>query len=221
MRQRTLPYANRREQDAAPQAADPQVGHKMRPVALRTADPARRRTARFPRPGISPGARGVEGGKSGPRVPQGAVCDQLAGGPLPPPPPSRLRRGPCQRWSRGEAGDPSPSHPRRGSVPAGLCSASRPGLCQSWLNREQPRRRPTPWPGRRRGWMARRGSLPCLKTRPTTSGLRPEDSPPCAPWQRRALYMDDDKQDLPAQLFEAIRVLGRADRRHGVDSHNA
>ena len=33
--------------------------------------------------------------------------------------------------------------------------------------------------------------------------------------------MDDDKQDLPAQLFEAIRVLGREDRRHGVDPHNA
>ena len=84
MRQRTLPYANRREQDAAPQAADPQVGHKMRPVALRTADPARRRAARFPRPGISPGAEGAEGGKSGPRVPQGAFCDQLAVAPLPP-----------------------------------------------------------------------------------------------------------------------------------------
>ena len=88
MRQRTLPYANRREQGAAPQAADPQVGHKTRPVALRTADPARRRAARFPRPGISPDARGAEGGKTVPRVPQGAVCDQLAGGP----PPNRLRR---------------------------------------------------------------------------------------------------------------------------------
>ena len=75
----------------------PQVGHKRRPMALRTAYPARRRAARFPRPGISPGARGAEGGKAAPGVPQGAFCGQLAGRP-PARPLSRLRRGPCQRW---------------------------------------------------------------------------------------------------------------------------
>ncbi len=47
-------------------------------MALRAPDPARRRSARFPRPGDSPGARGAEGAKPAPRVPQGAVCDQPA-----------------------------------------------------------------------------------------------------------------------------------------------
>ena len=48
-------------------------------MALRRADPARRRAVRFSRPGDSPGARGAEGAKPAQRVPQGAVCDQLVG----------------------------------------------------------------------------------------------------------------------------------------------
>ena len=60
----------------------PQVGHKPRPMALRTPDPAHRQAARFPRPGVSPDARGMKGAKSAPRVPQGVICDQPAGGPL-------------------------------------------------------------------------------------------------------------------------------------------
>ena len=56
----------------------PQVGHKLRPVALQAADSAHRRLAGFLRPGVSPNAKGAEGGKTAPRVPQGAVCDQLA-----------------------------------------------------------------------------------------------------------------------------------------------
>ena len=68
----------------------PQVGHKRRPMALRRADPARRCAVRFPRPGISPSARGAEGGKAAPGVPQGAFCDQLS---VDPPGPRRAASG--------------------------------------------------------------------------------------------------------------------------------
>ena len=150
-------------------------------MALRRADPTRRRAARFPRPGVSPDPEGAKSGKSAPRVPQGAVCDQLAGGPrraaAPQPPPSR--RSP---------GGPSPGQPA--SAPRRTDAARAPA--EPACERSPPSRRgPAPPPGqpasnpppnRRRPGPA---SLPRADRPGAPEGPQPaEQGPSAAPGQR-------------------------------------
>ncbi len=152
----------------------PQVGHKTRPVALRMADPARRRAARFPRPGISQGAAGAKGGKSTPRVPQGAFCDQPASVPrrtdaARPSPPSQPASGPLlSRRRRGPASLPRADRPGapEGPQPAEQGPSAAPG-------QRSPARDPANR-GSRQSRFNRAGALPNKLARTL---LRPQTAP--------------------------------------------